>query len=80
MEVRAESEHPGAAWRLLDARSTATVAIPLVGLGLLGWYITVREARDMAAMVTGLGQVGTHMPNTASSARRDPVFSGALAV
>jgi predicted metal-binding membrane protein len=63
MEARAESEHPGAAWRLLDARSTAMVAMPLVGLGLLGWYITVRQARDMAGMVTGLGQVGTHMPN-----------------
>ena len=67
MEATAESEHPGAAWRLLDARSTATVAVPLVGLGLLGWYVTVREARDMSGMVTGLGQVGTHMANNMAS-------------
>ena len=43
MEARAESEHPGAAWRLMDARWTATVAVPLVGLGLLGWYVAVRS-------------------------------------
>jgi predicted metal-binding membrane protein len=64
MDGRAESEQPGAAWRLLDARSTAAVAIPLVGLGLVGWYLTVRQAGDMSGMITGLGQVGTHMPNT----------------
>ncbi len=67
MEARAETEQPDAAWRLLDARSTAAVAIPLVGLGLLGWYITVRQAGDMSGMITGLGQVGTHMPNTMAS-------------
>ncbi len=64
MQVRAETEQPGAAWRLLDARSTAAVAIPLVALGLLGRYLTVRQARDMSGMITGLGQVGTHVPNT----------------
>jgi predicted metal-binding membrane protein len=67
MDARAESEQPGAAWRLLDARSTAAVAIPLVGLGLLGWYLTVRQAGDMSGMITGLGQVGTHMPSTMAS-------------
>jgi predicted metal-binding membrane protein len=67
MVARAETEQPGAAWRLLDPRSTAAVAIPLVALGLLGWYVTVREARDMSGMITGLGQVGTHMPNTMGS-------------
>jgi predicted metal-binding membrane protein len=51
----------------MDARSTAAVAIPLVGLGLVGWYLTVRQAGDMSGMMTGLGQVGTHMPNTMAS-------------
>src|ERR1700738_4040274 len=63
MAGRAESEQPGAAWRLLDARSTAAVAVPLVALGLLGWTFTVRQARDMSGMISGLGQVGTHMAN-----------------
>src|ERR1700674_2663274 len=67
MEATVESEQPGAAWRLLDTRSTAAVAIPLLALGLLGWYVTVRQARDMSGMITGLGQVGTHMPNTMAS-------------
>jgi len=67
MQARAESDNPGAAWRLLDAGSTAAVAIPLVGLGLLGWYLTVRQAGDMSGMITGLGQVGTNMPNTMAS-------------
>jgi len=67
MVARAETEQPGAAWRLLDPRSTAAVAVPLVALALLGWYITVRQARDMSGMITGLGQVGTHMPNTMGS-------------
>jgi predicted metal-binding membrane protein len=61
--VRADSEQPGAAWRLLDRRSTAAVATPLIALGLLGWYVTVRQASAMSGMVTGLGQLGTHMPN-----------------
>jgi predicted metal-binding membrane protein len=63
MAARAEGEQPGAAWRLLDARSTAAVAVPLIALGLLGWYVTVRQAGAMAGMITGLGQLGTHMPN-----------------
>ncbi len=66
MQARAESEQPGAAWRLLDARSTAAVAGPLVALGLLGWYLTVLHSREMSGMTTGLGQVGTHMANNMS--------------
>jgi predicted metal-binding membrane protein len=61
--VRAENEQPGAAWHLLDPRSTAAVAIPLIALGLLGWYVTVRQASAMSGMVMGLGQVGTRMAN-----------------
>ena len=63
MVVRTDNEQPGAAWRLLDRRSTAAVVIPLIALGLLGWYVTVRQASVMAGMVTGLGQVGTHIPD-----------------
>src|ERR1700738_3949156 len=63
MAGRAESEQPGAAWRLLDARSRAALPVPLVALGLLGWTFTVRQAHDMSGMITGLGQVGTHMAN-----------------
>ena len=58
MAVRADNEQPGAAWRLLDRRSTAAVAIPLIALGLLGWYVTVRQASAISGMVMGLGQVG----------------------
>src|ERR1700730_5162465 len=63
MEAGAQNEQPGAAWRLLEARSTVAVAAPLVALGLVGWYLTVRQAGDMSGMVTGLGQIGTYMPN-----------------
>jgi predicted metal-binding membrane protein len=63
MEANGQSERPGDAWRLLDTRSAAAVAVPLVALGLLGWYLTARQAGAMSGMVTGLGQIGTHMPN-----------------
>jgi predicted metal-binding membrane protein len=63
MEAIALHEQPGAAWRLLDTRSTVAVAAPLIALGLVGWYLTVRQAGDMSGMVMGLGQVGTYMPS-----------------
>src|SRR3981081_2126297 len=63
MEAIAHPEQPGAAWGRLDPRSTLAVATPLFALGLVGWYLTVRQARDMSGMVMGLGQIGTHMPN-----------------
>ena len=45
-------------------RRTAALTVgPLIALGLVGWYLTVRQAGDMQGMVTGLGQVGTRMPN-----------------
>ena len=58
-----EHEQPGAAWRMLDAKSTAAVVLPLAGLGLAGWYFTIRQAADMSGMITGLGQVGAYMAN-----------------
>ena len=48
----------------MDRRLTALIVGPLIALGLVGWYLTVRQAGDMHGMVTGLGQVGTGMPNT----------------
>jgi Na+(H+)/acetate symporter ActP len=54
METNGQPERPGAAWRLVDTRSAAAVAVPLVALGLLGWYLTVRQAGAMSGMVLGL--------------------------
>jgi predicted metal-binding membrane protein len=61
MQTGTQSEQPGAAWRLMDARSTAAIVVPLFALGLVGWYLTVRQAMEMTGMITGLGQIGTHM-------------------
>ncbi|MEA2643580.1 MAG: hypothetical protein QOG08_606 [Chloroflexota bacterium] len=63
MNAGAVNEQPGAAWRMLDPRSTVAVAAPLLAAGLVGWYFTFRQANDMSGMVTGLGQVGTRMAN-----------------
>ncbi|HXC77870.1 MAG TPA: DUF2182 domain-containing protein, partial [Candidatus Acidoferrum sp.] len=62
-DMKAVTEEPGAAWRWLDTKSTAAVAVPIAGLGLVGWYFTFRQAGDMSGMITGLGQVGTYMAN-----------------
>ncbi len=35
----------------------------MLALALISWLLTIRQARDMSAMVSGLGQVGTLMPN-----------------
>jgi len=48
---------------LLGRRSTLLTVAPLLALGVIGWYLTVGQARDMRGMVTGLGQVGRAMPN-----------------
>ena len=63
MERGAEIEQPGATWRMLDMKSTAAVAVPLVALSVAGWYYTIREAGGMSGMITGLGQIGSRMPN-----------------
>jgi predicted metal-binding membrane protein len=47
----------------------ATVAA-LVGLAVIAWLLTVRQAMDMRSMVTGVADVGTVMPNDMSA----PVF------
>jgi predicted metal-binding membrane protein len=54
MEARADSEQPGAAWRMLDPRSTAVVVAPLVAVGLVGWYVTIRLAGNMPGMANDM--------------------------
>jgi predicted metal-binding membrane protein len=58
-----QTRQPGRAWRLVDRRTTALIVLPLFALGAVGWYLTARQAGDMNGMLTGLGQVGTRMPN-----------------
>ena len=58
-----QTRQPGRAWSLVGPQTTALIVAPLIALGLVGWYLTVRQAGDMHGMVTGLGQVGTGMPN-----------------
>jgi predicted metal-binding membrane protein len=48
---------------MLDARSAAAVAVPLLALAVAGWYFSIRQAGDMSGMITGLGQIGSRMPN-----------------
>jgi predicted metal-binding membrane protein len=47
----------------LTRRATFLTVAVLVGLATLAWALTVKQALDMSAMVTGLGQVGARMPN-----------------
>jgi predicted metal-binding membrane protein len=54
MEAGAEREQPEAAWRMLDPRSTAAVAAPLIALSLVGWYFTIRQAGDMSGMANDM--------------------------
>ena len=35
----------------------------LTGFTMLAWFLTARQAIDMSGMVTGLGQIGSRMPN-----------------
>ena len=37
--------------------------LPLLLLAAIAWLLTARQAFDMSAMVTGLGQLGARMPN-----------------
>jgi predicted metal-binding membrane protein len=40
------------------------VVASLVGLAVLAYYLTARQAADMSSMATGLAQVGVRMPST----------------
>jgi predicted metal-binding membrane protein len=47
----------------LERRATLLTVAILLGLAGLAWALTVRRALDMSGMITGLGQVGSRMPN-----------------
>jgi predicted metal-binding membrane protein len=47
----------------LERRATLLTVAILVGLAALAWALTVKRALDMSGMTTGLGQVGSRMPN-----------------
>lgn len=68
----APSDTPRRAMSLLDRRVTLTTVALLLGLAAAAWYLTVRQAMAMGDMVTGLGQVGTRMPNDMTV----PLFEG----
>jgi predicted metal-binding membrane protein len=57
---------------VLERNLLIGVATALLGLAAVAWYLTVRQAADMAGMVTGLGQIGVRMPNEMSG----PLFLG----
>lgn len=63
MEAIPSNDQQGAAPRILDKRSTAEVAVPLVAVAILSWLFTISQASHMSGMISGLGQVTTHMPN-----------------
>jgi predicted metal-binding membrane protein len=63
---------PRSAYALLSRRITAAVVVWLVGLSIIAWLLTVRHARSMADMVSGLGQVGVRATNDMSG----PIFLG----
>jgi predicted metal-binding membrane protein len=54
---------PRSAMSRLEMRVTLATVGVLLGLAGVAWAATVRQALDMSTMVTGLGQVGTHMRN-----------------
>jgi predicted metal-binding membrane protein len=65
-------ETPGTVLRMLERRVTFGTVGVLVGLAAVAWVVTVQQAVGMSAMVTGLAQVGTGMPNPVDG----PVFLG----
>src|SRR3981081_1766356 len=58
---------PRSAISRLEMRVTLATMAVLLGLAGVAWAATVRQALDMSTMVTGLGQVGTHMRNDMSA-------------
>lgn len=56
------SDSPRSAFRVLQLRATLLTVAILVGLASVAWWQTVGTARDMAAMVQGIAQVGRGMP------------------
>lgn len=50
------------AMSLLQRRVTVGTVVILTGLSAVAWWSTVGQARDMSAMVGGIGHVGRRMP------------------
>ena len=65
-------ETPRDTLSLFSSRVTALTIGSLLTLAGLAWWSTARQAGSMSDMVSGLGQVGTRMPNDMSI----PVFMG----
>ena len=61
---------PGAVLGMVERRVTLGTIAALVGLAAVAWVLTAQQALSMSDMVTGLAQVGTHMPNPMTA----PVF------
>ncbi len=61
------ADTPRRAMSLLERRVTIGTVTGLLLLAALAWYLTARQALQMSGMVTGLGQVGTRMPNQVSA-------------
>ena len=55
---------------MVERRVTLGTIAALVGLAAVAWVLTAQQALSMSDMVTGLAQVGTHMPNPMTA----PVF------
>ena len=66
------NEKPRDTLSLFSTRVNAVTIGTLIALAGLAWWSTVRQANSMSDMVSGLGQVGSRMPNDMTI----PVFLG----
>ncbi len=64
LEVDRPTGHqPRDSLAVLNRRATVLTIAGLIVLAAIAWYLTVRQAQSMSDMVSGLGQIGSHMPN-----------------
>ncbi len=56
------ADTPVASYQALPVRRTAPVAVGVVAVAAVAWFLTVRQADSMSGMVMGLGQAGRRMP------------------
>jgi predicted metal-binding membrane protein len=62
MTVRADA--PRALLGMVERRVAIWTAAWLTAFAVVAWYLTVRQASQMAGMVSGLGQLGNRMANS----------------
>jgi predicted metal-binding membrane protein len=62
MTVRADA--PRALLGMVERRVAIWTAAWLAAFAIVAWYLTVRQASQMAGMVSGLGQLGNRMANS----------------